>query len=211
MEYFILRERLNLCTEKCKRAESAAGRGAAGSAISVWLQHSTSALHPPAATRRRAAASPSAPRAPLTRYPVHPSPHAPRALRTPCTPCTPRPALPGAALARGAAGSTAGGRQQHQPPRGTGSSTPVLCQAPSEPSALCHRWGCLPPSCLSIPGTARTGCQEASRRGHRAHRSHVRAPTDTTRGQRGSALATKPLAARAPTMAHVCGDWPPPR
>lgn len=201
MEYFILRERLNLCTEKRKRAESAAGRGAAGSAISVWLQHSTSALHPPAATRR-AAASPSAPRAPLTRYPAHPSPG---------TPCTPHPALPGAALARGAAGSTAGGRHQHQPPRGPGSPTPVLCRAPSEPSALCRRWGCLPPSCLSIPGTARTGCQEASRRGHRAHRSHVCAPTDMTHGQRGSALATKPLATRAPTMAHVCGDWPPPR
>lgn len=152
MEYFILRERLNLCTEKRKRAESAAGRGAAGSAISVWLQHSTSVLHPPAATHRRAASSPSAPlptlRTPCTPHPAHPSSSAPLTL-------------PGAALARGVAGSTGGGWHQHRLPRGPGSPRPVLCRAPS---ALCHRWAAsIPPASASLaprgratrcPGTA---------------------------------------------------------
>lgn len=156
MEYFILRERLNLCTEKRETAESAAGWGAAGSAVSIWLRHSTSALHPPAATLRRAASSPSTQ----------------RTLRT---------ALP--RTGRRAVGSTGGGWHQPQPPRAAGQphTHPLpCCQAPSEPSTLCHWWAAfLPPSAV-ILGTARTGWQEVCRHGC-ARRS--------VPGQRGPDLA----------------------
>lgn len=150
MEYFILWERLNLCTEKRKRAESAAGWGAAGSAISIWLQHSTSALHPPVATLRQAASSPE------------------------CLARTPLPAPASTGLVGGAAGSTGGGQDQPRPPCTAWQphASPLPCRrAPSELSALWHQWAAFLPPSSSLaqqgqvgrryPGTATvpTGCQ----------------------------------------------------
>ena len=150
MEYFILRERLNLCTEKRKRAESAAGWGAAGSAISIWLRHSTSVLHPPAATLRQAASSPE--------HPV----------------CTPLPASVSTGPARRATGSLGGARDQLRLPRTAWQphTSPLpCCWAPSKLNAPWHRWAAFLPPSLVILGTARRGWQEVSRRGRHAHRT----------------------------------------
>lgn len=136
MEYFILRERLNLCTERCGRAESAAGWGAAGSAISVWLQHSTSVPRSPAAALCQAASSPQRP--------------APTPLPAP-------PQEPQAAWVVG--------WHQPQPPRTARQphATPLpCCRAPSEPSPLWHRWAAFLPPFLILLVTTRTGWQEVS-------------------------------------------------